>query len=149
MMKNKNNELKNKIIRKIPNKKYFGNYSKNEILFSFIVILIVVCLGAFWGYKSLFSDKHTSKTKEEINTFADVVLANNRVTKRSKGLYKDGDGYIFRGNVNDNYVKFAGRLFRIVKVNSDNTVKVASLDSQAVLAYGNDIIINILIYIIG
>ena len=35
-----------------------------------------------------------------------------------------GDSYYYRGNVTNNYVKFAGKYWRIVRINGDGTVRV-------------------------
>ncbi len=39
-------------------------------------------------------------------------------------LDKDGTSYYFRGNVQNNYVEFAGFKWRIVKINGDNSIKL-------------------------
>ena len=41
---------------------------------------------------------------------------------KAKAAY--GDSYYYRGNVTNNYVKFAGYYWRIVRINGDNTVRV-------------------------
>lgn len=68
---------------------------------------------------------------EEIdNSFASVILENNSIleTPDKDGLIRkaeqDGDVYYFRGNVLNNYVTFAGQLWRIVKINENKTVKL-------------------------
>ena len=35
-----------------------------------------------------------------------------------------GDSYYFRGNVTNNYVKFAGFIWRIIRINGDGTIKI-------------------------
>ena len=49
-------------------------------------------------------------------------------TKVSIGIYKDEDDYgttyYFRGNVENNYVKFAGKDWRIVRINEDGTIRL-------------------------
>ena len=37
---------------------------------------------------------------------------------------EDENGYFFRGNITNNYVMFANRMFRIMRVNDDNTVNL-------------------------
>ena len=41
---------------------------------------------------------------------------------KAKDAY--GDSYYYRGNVTDNYVKFAGFYWRIIRINGDGTVRV-------------------------
>lgn len=138
---NKNKKSKNfNIIMKLENCiKKINHYSRNEFIFNIISFCLIISLAVYIGYKTLYyHNKEISNDKEVVNTLAKVILRDNRVTEKENGLYKDEDGYIFRGTVYNNYVKFSGRLFRIIKVNNDNTIKVASLDSQAVLAYGDN-----------
>lgn len=40
------------------------------------------------------------------------------------GLYEAGDEYIFKGDVKDNYVSFAGKTFRIIRINEDGTIRL-------------------------
>ncbi len=46
----------------------------------------------------------------------------------AKGLYKtqddDGESYYFRGSVNNNWVKFAGYYWRIIRINGDGTIRL-------------------------
>ena len=77
--------------------------------------------------------------ENEKNTFADVILANNKVNERSltengdaatldEGLLKKEDdlgvAYYFRGNVKNNNVLFAGKNWKIVKINGDGSIKL-------------------------
>ncbi len=41
-----------------------------------------------------------------------------------EGLYKLDNEYIFRGEKVNNYLKFDNKIFRIMKVNSDNTIQI-------------------------
>lgn len=72
--------------------------------------------------------------------FASTILHNNEIKKapltvigeeaarENEGLIEttddNGTSYYFRGNVSNNYVSFANALWRIVKINADETVKL-------------------------
>jgi len=72
------------------------------------------------------------------NSFASLILKNNEVQTGPKTLFSEspleegligrqeqyGTVYYFRGNVINNYVRFAGMDWRIVKINEDKTVKL-------------------------
>lgn len=77
--------------------------------------------------------------ENEKNTFADVILANNKVNERSltengdvatldEGLLKKEDdlgvAYYFRGSVKNNNVLFAGKNWKVVKINGDGSIKL-------------------------
>ena len=88
-----------------------------------------------------------SKLKNDV-MFADIILENNPVNESAlskigdlsildEGLQKSkddiGTSYYFRGNVKDNYVSFAGFLWRIVRINGDGSVKIVLNDAIDVL----------------
>ena len=90
-------------------------------------------------YKINIKVKQVVPLKDEImkNT---VITANPTLTTSSNntsdasGLYKStatntGDPtYYFRGNVENNYVSFAGQTWRIVRVNEDGTIRIVMQD---------------------
>ena len=51
-----------------------------------------------------------------------AVEATNGYLCKAKDAY--GDSYYYRGNVTNNYVKFADKYWRIVRINGDGTVRV-------------------------
>ena len=76
---------------------------------------------------------------DENNTFADVIIANNKLNETSltkngesatldEGFLKNTDDlgvtYYFRGAVSNNNVKFADKNWKIVKINGDGSVKL-------------------------
>ena len=83
---------------------------------------------------------------ETTPTFGQIVLTDNptiltnptltttSTTANENGLYSmevtngfggaDGTTYFFRGNVSNNYVSFAGNIWRIVRINEDGTVRL-------------------------
>ena len=50
------------------------------------------------------------------------IEATNGYLCKAKDVY--GDSYYYRGNVTNNYVKFADKYWRIVRINGDGTVRV-------------------------
>ncbi len=81
------------------------------------------------------------RTQEgKIVTFADTILNNNEpsdlaytkvgdeISTEDEGLIKSYDdigvSYYFRGNVQNNYVRFADLTWRIVRINGDGTVRL-------------------------
>ena len=40
------------------------------------------------------------------------------------GLYETGDEYIMKGEVTNNYVKYKDKLFRIIRINDDNSIRL-------------------------
>ena len=55
-------------------------------------------------------------------TISEKLLVDNSIVTTDAGLYKMGDNKVFRGEYVNNYLKLGDLTFRIVKVNSDNTL---------------------------
>ena len=89
------------------------------------------------------SDPYVVKLKN----LTDVIISDNKLiekeptltdssnnTSDESGLYKSIDTntgkptYYFRGNVDNNYVSFAGQIWRIVRVNEDGTIRIVMQD---------------------
>lgn len=84
-------------------------------------------------------------------TFADTILNNNDISTdplttpgiepaiEDEGLIKSSDDigvtYYFRGNVLNNYVLFGNKLWRIVRINGDGTVRIILNDASNVSSY--------------
>ena len=83
--------------------------------------------------------------------FAESILLNNEVLDGSTlnygevginpGLYKinvnNNDYYFYRGAVNNNYVLFADKVWRIISINTDQSVKLILNDSAGISQYSS------------
>lgn len=56
----------------------------------------------------------------------DKILEN--VVENGVGLHEVGDEYIFKGEVDNNYLSFNGLNYRIMKINDDGSIRVIQLD---------------------
>ncbi len=95
-----------------------------------------------------------SEEKEEEITITKTIINNNIIkndaqTKvgeeigvNDEGLISDlddiGISYYFRGNVKNNYFKFADKMWRIVRINGDNSVRLILDEKVPVLTSFND-----------
>ena len=92
------------------------------------------------GEKSIESEEYTEILSKRLGN---VILADNptiysnptittniSATEDPHGLYVSTDTnsgkptYYYRGNVNNNYVKFAGTTWRIIRINEDGTIRI-------------------------
>ena len=122
--------------KKIKKKRCF---SKGEIVFNFISIVAVFSIGLYYGTRAMYyySLQNINK-KETENTLNSLLDINNMIIKEGEGLHQDEEGKYFKGvNVN-NYVRFANRTFRIIRVNNDETISMVSQDLVASLIWGED-----------
>lgn len=56
--------------------------------------------------------------------FIDVLKNNNKLTQTGEGLYEMNNELVFRGQNPNNYVKFADRIWRIVKINKTGSINM-------------------------
>ena len=72
--------------------------------------------------------------KNTVITASPTLTTSSNNTSDASGLYKStatntGDAtYYFRGNVENNYVSFAGDTWRIVRINEDGTIRIVMQD---------------------
>lgn len=64
--------------------------------------------------------------KYKTTTFSDYIKSHVMPVTIGDGLYENAGSYIYRGENPDNYVKFAGRVYRIVQINTDGTIEIIS-----------------------
>lgn len=120
-------------------KKKNKHISKKELIFNVISLVIAICIGIYFGVRSFYYyGRQSTKIKEEAMTLNGVVLSSNEVLKDGDGLHQDTTGYYFKGNVLNNYVMFANRLFRVMQVNNDGTVKLISNDIVSEFMWGEN-----------
>ena len=75
----------------------------------------------YYMYSPQITCVNTSETYESKNLLN--VLLESIVTS-GNGLYSIGNSYYFRGDTVNNYIIFDGLLWRIVKINNDNSIKL-------------------------
>lgn len=121
-------------------KNFVFAYSKVEFVFNFLSLVFVICVALYYGGRSFYYYSLQNKEiKETAQTLNGQILANNKLAKNPKddGLHQDEDGYFFKGNITTNYVMFANRMFRVMRVFEDNSVKLISDDLVASFVWGD------------
>ena len=114
-------------------------FTIHEFLFDFISIVLVIGIAVYFGYRSLyFYSKQNQKKVQEAETLNGVVLQNNPVVSSGDGIYQDSNEYYFRGNVKNNYVLLGRNLFRIIRIASDQSVRLVSEDYVASFPWGEE-----------
>ena len=99
----------------------------------------------------VFRDTQTLANKilssNTLITDTPTLTTSSNNTSDASGLYKStetntGDAtYYFRGNVENNYVSFAGQTWRIVRVNEDGTIRIVMQDginNNAYIAFNSN-----------
>lgn len=89
---------------------------------------------------SSFPDFRYTNSGESINYFdsdgnymeeAEIINDSSKISNGIYGTYDDlGKTYYFRGNVNNNYVRFANLNWRIVRINGDGSIRLIYDDER-------------------
>lgn len=117
-----NKEVKNKNNRKISVQKIF-----NLTSFAFI---LACCI--FYGTRFIKLYIENNKS-EEVKVLADNIKENNEDNDNFKNIKGN---YYFSGNDVNNYLSYSNLIWRIIKINSDNTVTLALESPITALAAG-------------
>ncbi|MBQ9019004.1 MAG: hypothetical protein IJ097_01665 [Bacilli bacterium] len=128
------------MLRKKKKEKKKHLLGQKEFIFNFLSILAMMGVCLYYGGRSLYYySKQNVKIKEEAMTLNGLVLQNNPIARENNdGLHQDNDGYYFKGAVENNYVLFENRIFRVIRVNGNDTVKMISENFNASFMWGEE-----------
>lgn len=115
------------------------SYSKKEKIFNIVSLVLVFAIGFYYCGRLVFFYVKQNKTMEVAAlTLNGSITTGNKTVTEGDGLHQDTDGYYFKGNVFNNYVKFANRLFRVLRVNNDGSIKLVSQDIVTEFMWGDN-----------
>lgn len=115
------------------------SYSKVEFTFNVLSLIVAIGVGFYFGARSFYYySKQSQKLAGDSLTLNGSITSNNYVVTDGDGLHQDTDGYYFKGNVFNNYVKFANRIFRVVRINNDGSVKLISQNIATEFMWGDE-----------
>ena len=96
------------------------------------------------GYDVAYDEGCTPSGSSSEITLKNKILgaSNSNIVTTGDGLYSKttstGTTYYYKGAVENNYVKFADKVFRIVRINEDGTIRLITQDSViATLEFNN------------
>ncbi|MBQ8132305.1 MAG: hypothetical protein IJ193_07430 [Bacilli bacterium] len=131
----KNNEAK--ALKKGKKKKKLIPYSNVEFFYNVMSILIVMGIGIYFGGRSFYYySKLNSNFAAAASTLNGTIINTTYVVTDGDGLHQDTDGYYYKGNIENNYVKYGNRYFRIIRINNDGSVKVITDDIVTEFMWG-------------
>lgn len=81
--------------------------------------------GGEYIYRTYLTCKNYSTT-----TLATQIVAEEQIVTAGDGLYNYGEEYIYRGENVNNYIEFSGKLWRILRINADGTIRIIEEKSK-------------------
>ena len=114
-------------------------YTRTEFLFNLFSLIIVIGIGIYFGYRSLYYySKQNIAHKGNNQNLSEVIINSNKLITEGDGFHQDKEGYYFKGKVSNNYVSFANRMFRIIRINNDGSIKLITDDIAASFMWGDE-----------
>ena len=113
-------------------------YTKKEFFFNFFSLIIIIGIGIYFGYRSLYYySKQNMVNKGNNQNLGEVIINSNKLVTEGDGFHRDKKGYYFTGKVSNNYVLFANRVFRIIRINNDGSIKLVTDRNIASFMWGD------------
>lgn len=113
---------------------------KKQLVFDVFNTLVILAIIGFYGYRMVFYylefNNNVKNVKQQVLLSSDMIKKVSMLDKNN-GLIDNEDGtYTFKGNANNNYIKYSGRIFRALGIDKDKNVTMISEDNQTILIPG-------------
>jgi hypothetical protein len=149
---------KRKKEKKPVNKKVFWI----QTVFCTLSVIFILGCCVYYGSRMIkFYKIYNPKTEngEEVKLLGSSITSDAALATEGDGLYRVSGSYIYKGTEVDNYIEFGNTLWRIIKINSDGSIEMATdsyinaLDwnttitdyaNSDIRAYLNDVYLNTL-----
>ena len=122
----KDNNLKDK-------KKEKRKLKKGEKIFLLVNIFIILCIIAFYGYRTVYYYKESHNVSIAIS-LKDKLTALTNIAYQNDGLYEKNGYFYYKGSNVNNYVYYSGRIYRIIDIN--NGIKMIEDETNTNLIWG-------------
>lgn len=124
----KEGKKKRRLKRSIKLKLYQG-----VLILNILWILLLVC---YYSYRLIYFYKEEHKVSSETGLLVDNLILEKNITVQDDGLYHEKERYIYKGKVSNNYVYYAGLLWRIMNIDENHNMKLITDEVVTTLPYG-------------
>ena len=111
-----------------------------QVVFCSISALFILGCCIFYGsrlvkYYRVYNPKGENGVK--VALLANEITSKSEIVYEGSGLYINGGNYIYKGEVENNYLRYNDLLWRIVRINNDDTIEIVLDDYINVLNWDN------------
>lgn len=110
---------------------------KKQLIFNCINILFILSFGFYFLGRLIYYKIDSEKKIVYSNVLKERIVQNIDPYETDDSLVLTNGIYRFVGDVDNNYVKFMGYLWRIIKINDNGSITMITEDPVIYLAYGN------------
>ena len=130
------------IVKKKKVKKKAKATSFQKIFCLVSALFILGCIG-YYGYRfvkyyRIYNPKIDS-SDGSVLLAKDIVGKSEFATDNEDGLFSSGGNYIYKGDVKNNYLKYNNMLWRIVRINADNSLDIILDDYMTLLPWNSKV----------
>ena len=111
--------------------KYLLQNKKLELIFIVTNILVLITIIGIYTYRLVYYYK-LDNPKVDTKNLVELLTLEKNIVSGGNGLHKIDNKYIYKGEVENNYVRYSGLLFQVYEIN-DNEIKMISYDNLMVL----------------
>lgn len=109
----------------------------------FRIVSIIFIVGCFIYYGSRFGYYYMKYNKKSSNSNTSEVLGitiqkKNGIVSKGDGLYNNSGELVFKGTEIDNYLLYSNILWRIVRVNNDNSIVLVTDSTLTNLSFSDE-----------
>ena len=104
-----------------------------SVSFLFILGCLIYYGSRFIKYYRIYNPKVDAGNGEVL--LAKSITGNSEIVYEGDGLYSSSGNYIYKGDVKNNYIKYNNMLWRIVKINMDNSIEIILDDYVSILPW--------------
>ena len=143
-----NNNNNNNIVKKDTQKKAKKKIKKSvvrktQIIFCSLSALFILGCCIFYGlrfvkYYRIYNPK-VEANGEGVFLANYIIGQTEYATGDEPGLFSSSGNYIYKGNVDNNYVKYNNMLWRIVRINSDKSIDIILDDYISILPWNSGV----------
>lgn len=109
---------------------------KGRLIFNILSILFILSMFIIYGYRLVHFYKIEHMVYENSESKLYEVLINNKgIDGTDEGLQKKDNGYIYGSKSDNNYVYYAGRMWRIISIDENNNIKMITDEVQTILGW--------------
>ncbi len=120
-------------------KKEKKKMGKFEIGFTIFSLIFLIGFSCFYGYRFFYyKNQFAPKGSDGKVVTLLVNKVKEKVVTSGDGLYNEENIFVYKGENVNNYVRYSNMLFRIIKVNRDNTIEMVLDESLNYLSYDKE-----------
>ncbi len=120
---------------------------KKQLIFNLISIIFLLGCVTYYVGRLIYYYKESQKPVVYSDLLYERIIDENDTYDLKTSFIELNGIYRFVGNVNNNYVKYKGFLWRVIRINQDHSITMVSEDTITSLAYGSDLNTIILPYL--